>query len=114
MTGAPVLVDVVGRVAALLALIALTVLIALLLASPALADDAATRGVSGDARPVWSTGTLAKAEAVQSGAPPSTSAFGEVRRDVPVRPVVELIVGVLIIVGVIVFVRTRKGRGRPR
>ena len=47
-----------------------------------------------------------------SGSPPSTVAYGEVRREVPVRPVVELVLGAIIIVGVIVFVRRRKGQGR--
>ncbi len=47
-----------------------------------------------------------------SGNPLTTVAYGEVRREVPVRPVVELVLGVIIIVGVIVFVRRRKGQGR--
>ncbi len=53
------------------------------------------------------------ADATPSGNPPTTIAYGEVRREVPVRPVVELVLGAIIIVGVIVFVRRRKGQGHP-
>jgi cobalamin biosynthesis Mg chelatase CobN len=108
--------------------------------SPALANNTAVGAIGGDAYPLSNaaqapattqppttqsspaaspSASLAPAtpqpagSAATAGGPPTTMAEGEETRDVPVWPIVELVVAVIIIAAVVVVVNRRRSRDRP-
>jgi len=96
----------------LVGLVAVPAMVSLLLfTSPARADDTAVEGTGGAVGLLSSADILT--EGATTGGPQTTAEEAEQPRDLPVRPIVGLVMGVMIIAAGLIVAKRRGDRGRP-